>query len=232
MSFFDHYAQGKSTTAGNFIEFKMKQQLFKIIKIFLKNNTKYEILEIGPGDGQMASLFLKNDFHNYDVVEPNVLLRKKNLELGVRRAKDYFIPNLQEADNAYDLIICCDVFEHLNDSAQSQLFLNECYRVLKKNGALFICSPEYTAWKEDFFNCDFTHNNITTLNRNIQALTDINFKIINYHFIYGFFHGFIGFIISKLTSFFSFLFGNKTSNSRFYKLKLNFLKRYTVMAVK
>lgn len=108
-----------------------------------------QILELGPGMGILADLFAIAGYDEYTVVEPNPTMRQALMQRGFT-AKDYLIPSLREEDETYDLILLSNVFEHLRDTADASLFVNEAHRVLRPNGLLCIFAPDYLHWQADF----------------------------------------------------------------------------------
>lgn len=232
MAYFDHYAKGQSTGIGLMLERKTKEKEFQYLSGFLSKGKNIEILEIGPGDGGLASIFFQHGYSAYDITEPNDILREKLIQTGVRNAKKYCIPKLQEQDGSYDLIICSDVFEHLNDRNEAQLFIEEAFRVLKTDGIFFIISPDFIEWKTDFYNCDFSHNNVTTVKRTMQLFSDYNIKTLSYRYNYCCFSGFFGYIISKLIKVFTCFSTGNNPHSKFYKLRLTFLRRFAIIGMK
>lgn len=232
MAYFDHYAKGRATGIGLMLEKKTKKKEFHYIVSFLPKGRDTEILEIGPGEGGLASVFLSMGYHAYDVVEPNSLLREKLIQMGVRKAKNYYIPALQESDGLYDLIICSDVFEHLNDRNEAQLFVEEAYRVLRTNGILFIISPDYRDWKSDFFNCDFSHNHVTTVKRTMQLFADFNFSTIGYRYNYCCFSGVLAYLLGKAVKMATCFSNGNNPGSKLYKLRLTFLRRFAIIGQK
>jgi SAM-dependent methyltransferase len=231
MAFFDVFAKDKGTYFGNLIENKTKFKEFKYISRFLKHRS-IDILEIGPGQGKLANIFIKNGFTNYDVVEPNDLMRSNLISLGVRSAKNYCIPKLNEADETYDLIIITDVFEHLNDFKEGDFFITEAHRVLRKSGKLFVLSPDYIDWRKDFWNCDPSHNLVTTLRRLKMLYRDHNFKILSYKYTYAFLDGIIGYVIGKFVKLITCRSTGNSLESKIYKLRLTFLRRFSIIGKK
>jgi len=49
---------------------------------------------------------------------------------------------IPELNNSVDLIYCCHMLEHL-DKYETELFLNECHRVLKPDGVMRIVVPDF-----------------------------------------------------------------------------------------
>ena len=180
--------------------------------------------------GELAEFFLRAGYRNYVAVEPNTLMRDQVSKKGII-AKDYLIPRLLEEDNSYDVILLSDVFEHLNDTNEAKLFISEAKRVLKPGGLICIGTPDYTHWREDFFNADFSHSNITSVRRTVQMFQNNNIKIVKNVYMSGFLIGMPATILSNLVRIgFSFLHSDRTDN-KIYKLKLTFLRRFLIIGM-
>ena len=197
MGYFDHFANSPSTPIGDWITRRTKALEFSIIKNFLPNK-ECAILEIGPGNGDLVKLFLNSGYLNYTIIEPNDIMRSRFSSMGIM-CKSYTVPPLNEEDEYYDAIILVDVFEHLNDTREARLFIAEAYRVLRTKGILCIVSPDYLHWKNDFFECDYTHSNITSIRRTIQLFYNNKFQIRKYVYLSGFFQGKLATISSIIT---------------------------------
>ena len=119
--------------------YKAKSNLLKYI--ILKSNIKTgsKILEIGPGMGN--NLYLLN---NYGVVD--ILETEPEFISYLNKTHGQFInnifKNLHEILNEYDLIIMLDVLEHIEHSEE---FMNNLYKVLKKEGIIILGVPAYQA---------------------------------------------------------------------------------------
>jgi hypothetical protein len=92
----------------------------------------------------------------------------------------------------------CDVFEHLNDSREAHRFVSEAKRVLRRGGILFILSPDLMDWKEDFYNCDFSHSNPTTVRRTHQIFMNEQLTTAGFQYAYSGFQGAIGYGLSRV----------------------------------
>jgi len=231
MKYFDHFAKSKSTNIGNFFSNKKVLNEYNLINKFIKHKD-VEILEIGPGKGNLAKLFLNNNFINYDIVEPNSYMRETLENYGIRNAKSYMIPYLKEEANTYDFIIICDVFEHLNDAKEAQIFISEVKRVLKNGGYIYIFSPDLLDWEIDFWNCDFSHSNPTTVRRTIQLFYNNDISPVYWHYSYSCFNGVLGKFISSAIKLLTYFSKGNSLDSKFYKLRLTFLRRFAIIGVK
>jgi SAM-dependent methyltransferase len=232
MAFFDHFAGSSPTHVGAWLERLTKQKEQAYISRFLKSEAA-EILEIGPGQGLLAQLFIRNGFSRYDASEPNPQMNSQLSSIGVRAVSNYVVPPIQAPGCSYDALILTDVLEHLTDAESAQGVAKEAARVLRPGGILIIASPDCLDWKGDFFNCDFTHNYVTTLRRARQLLYDHGFRIAGSRYTYGPLTGIAGFIASrcvKLLTFFAS--GARSDDDKPYKLRLTFLRRFTIVGVR
>jgi SAM-dependent methyltransferase len=231
MTYFDHFASASSTVLGRWITKRTVQREFQLIRPFL-NNSSIAILEIGPGIGDLAEAFRAAGFGNYTVVEPSPSMRAAMIRKGFNASRDYLIPKLEEEDAAFDLIILCDVFEHLNDTRDAQMFLSEAQRVLKPNGALCFLLPDFLHWQSDFFNADYTHSNISTVRRLMQLFFNHGFAVKRWLYLSAFVTGWRATLLSWLIRCaLKFAKGNGM-NCRLYKLKLTFLRRFLIIGAK
>lgn len=230
MSYFDHFVQSPGTPIGDWITQRTKEREFALMHPFLPE-PGCEILEIGPGMGELAELFLHAGYHNYAVVEPNTIMRERLAARGIM-TRNYLIPHLQEEDNAYDLLILSNVFEHLNGTHEAGIFVAEARRVLRPGGLLCIVSPDYLHWKEDFFNCDFSHANVTTVRRTLQLFHNHGFRVLKYAYLSGFFTGMPATVLSHLVRAGLFFANSNGIDKKLYKLKLTFLRRFLIIGAK
>jgi|694.fasta_scaffold26246_1 SAM-dependent methyltransferase len=117
---------------------KANEDLLRIIQIKEKyfrelNRQDYRILEIGPGLGHLGKLLIENGFQYFatDIV-PDYLV-----EFPLRS----FLANVEQLpkfQNKFNLIIACDVFEHVLNEGDAILSVSES---LCDNGCLYIRSP-------------------------------------------------------------------------------------------
>ncbi len=114
----------------------------------------------------------------------------------------------------------------------SRVLTTEAWRVLQPGGILSIASPDYLHWKEDFYNCDYSHNNVTTVRRTLQLLHNSGFQVLKHVYLSGFFTGRPATLASYLVRW-RLLFANSNRLDRkLYKLKLDFLRRFIVIGEK
>jgi SAM-dependent methyltransferase len=226
MPCYDHYATQFSTAIGGWISRRAKRCQLAVIRRFMKD-PDCQILEVGPGFGELAELFLQAGYRNYTAVEPNLVLRTRLSERGIR-TKDYRLPYLEEGDSAYDAIVLFHVFEHLNGSQEAQLFLSEARRVLRPRGLLCLLAPDYLHSGRDFYNVDYTHNNVTTVRRVSQLFQDNGFRVVDCVYFSGFFTGPPATLISTLVRYGLFFSSGNDLSDRLYRLKTTFLRSFLI----
>ena len=230
MSYFDHFADPGTTRIGNWIVKRTTQTEFRLMHPYLRD-PKIAILEIGPGMGGLGGKFLESGYRNYTGIEPNLRMRERLARRGFV-VKNYLVPPIKEPDNEYDFIVLSNVFEHFNDTRDALSFMAEAHRVLKLGGRVCIFSPDYLHWKEEFFNSDYTHSNVTSVRRTIQLFHDSGFRVSHYAYLSGFFTGFIATLISQLTNIFLHYADSNGLDKKYFKLKTTFLRRFIVIGEK
>lgn len=93
---------------------------------------KAAVLDAGAGDGRYKDLFTHTNYQATDFCQVD-----KPYVMG---KLDYIadLKFLAAADSTYDLIVCSQVLEHINEPQQA---LSELYRVLKPGGQLWLSAP-------------------------------------------------------------------------------------------
>jgi SAM-dependent methyltransferase len=230
--FFSHFSSGAPTRFGGFLIKKTVEAQFSFLAPYLLMDRNCSILEIGPGRGEFASLFLKAGYTNYSVVEPDDTLRALCESLPIVKAYKDLVPPLPVEDSSQDLIIMCDVFEHVNDAATAVAVIKDIRRCLKPGGLFFVLSPDYLHWGPDFYNCDYSHSNPTTIRRTSQIFENVGLKNIGHTYHYCFLSGFIGFVAGTLVKGVTAPFRSlgASNNSKVYRLRLCFLRRFLLIA--
>ena len=106
------------------------------IKVIQKHMKKYKVKDCWEMSTYGATLsFLERTFKNVYKTEYSAKYKSGQIVNNVR-IED--VQNLSFKSNSLDLITCNGVFEHVYDSSKG---FNECFRVLRNNGALIFTVP-------------------------------------------------------------------------------------------
>lgn len=119
---------------------------YEITKKYLDKyiTKKSNILDIGGGPGKY-SFYLKNKGHSVSILD----LSSENINFAKLKAKEY---NLELDDyihgnvldinfienESFDIVLCLGPLYHIIDNEKQVKAINECLRVLKSNGIIFI----------------------------------------------------------------------------------------------
>jgi hypothetical protein len=127
-----------------------------------------------------------------------------------------------------------NVMEHMNGLEQALDTACQVRRVLNPGGKFLIHSPDYLSWRGHFFNCDFSHNYVTTRRRLDQLLVNAGYSGIRSGYMSGPFQGAAAVILSAVAS--RMPFGAMEALSpccpvcrRLYKLQLTFSRRVLIL---
>ncbi|WP_406657588.1 class I SAM-dependent methyltransferase [Methanolobus sp. ZRKC2] len=238
MAFYDHFSQKEKmpTKAGLKLVKLQNKRIYKILSGFV-NKKEIDILEIGPGRGAFAEE-CKINKAEYVAIEINQKLASDLSANGIDIVKSK-VPPLPFKPDTFDVVYMNQVFEHMNDIDMAQQMIDECNRILKKDGLLCIISPDYLVWKEEFFNGDYTHNFITTARRLEEIYYDHNLRVANISYICG---PFFGDMFTWLLGFFNGLLMRQKfihritfgliSTEKVYKARTTFFRSVMVVGVK
>jgi 2-polyprenyl-3-methyl-5-hydroxy-6-metoxy-1,4-benzoquinol methylase len=121
--------------------------LKKKIAVLSEARGKGTVLDIGCGNGVMLSIFEEAGWRTFGV-EPD--------EIAARQAKgllkgDVFPGTLFEAKypaNYFDMVTLVQVLEHMPDPIA---ILQECLKILKKNGILIVGVPNFDSYDSNIF---------------------------------------------------------------------------------
>lgn len=230
MPYFDHFIQPETTRLGHWLVGRVARAEFHLLRPYLPSHT-CQILEVGPGTGTLADILSNAGWSNYKIIEPNTIMFQSLLARGYH-GDQYLAPPFKEADTSVDVIIASNVFEHMNGALQASQFIEESHRILRPNGLLCLMAPDYLHWQADFFNADYTHNNITTARRVVQEFSNAGFRVELCTYLSGFVTGWPATICSNLTRLFMAPISSNGLDSKLYKLKLSLLRRYLIIGRK
>lgn len=229
--FFDHFSQDKTTKIGMWLTRTSHLRIFKCTQL----TCGCSVLEIGPGRGVFADICLKQGVE-YFAIEPNQQMADCLEQRGANVVRA-MVPPLPPLDNKFDVAVMISVMEHMNGMGDALEITRQIRRLLKPKGKFVIYSPDYLNWRLNFFNCDFSHNYVTTLRRLRQLLHSAGFKNIKACYVSGPLTGAACFFVTALVSRLPFrllnaLFPNSMVFHKLYKLQLTFLKNVLIFGEK
>ena len=191
---------------GGFTRYPVDVFMKKISSTKISNNIK--VLDVGAGNKPY-----KNLFNNclYESCDHDVISKKLNINDDDKHTFYCDITKkIPKPDNYYDLIICNEVMEHLNEPYSA---LQEFYRILRPKGTLVITAPQCHGLHQE------PHNYFNYLSYGLEyLLKKSNFVNIEIKPLGGTFH-----LLGKLlnNSFNILLFREKKINKiLFYPLEL------------
>lgn len=159
------------------------------VKNLAGDNHLKKILDVGCGTGKLVMYLNKFGFKAYGC-DPYVQETFSASHLKPIRDNIFVnasATNLPFSKNSFDMVTLISVIEHLQKKEVAK-FVIEAKRILKKNGYIFIVTPNYNSiWrkllgKKWFGYSDPTHINFYTPASLSKLLKKNNFKTINFHF--------------------------------------------------
>ena len=103
--------------------------------VYLKRESPYNILEIGPGPGAFVKVWIESfEKSSYSVIEPDKSCYDDLKRLGVKIIEN----EIKKVEENYDFIIISHVLEHVTNPKD---FLAPFIKQLKKGGYLFVEVP-------------------------------------------------------------------------------------------
>jgi len=153
------------------LKYHTKNYLFKrLVSNFNKKIEEYlnlipkeskDVLEIGVGEGQImsicGSIFPNSNLIAADIAVGILEVAKSNLKhLNNIVFQKEDVINMTFEDCSFDLIVCCEVLEHVPDYTSG---LHEIFRCLKPGG-YFLCSvPNEPIWRiSNMARCSYLKN--------------------------------------------------------------------------
>jgi len=228
-AFFDHLRKAEQPTG---LGLRFVRRASRRILEFADVAPGSSVLEIGPGRGEFAELCLAQKM-DYRAVEPNAGLAEALRQKGanVLCAK---VPPLPALDRKFDLVVMVNVMEHMNGLEQALDSACQIKSVLKPGGKFLIHSPDYLSWRSQFFNCDFSHNYVTTRRRLDQLLVNAGYDGVRSRYMSGPLIGAGAVILSAFASHMPFgaleaLFPSCPVCNRLYKLQLTLSRRVLIL---
>jgi SAM-dependent methyltransferase len=231
-AFFDHFSRGdKPTKTGTRLVKALAGKIFQYSQIAPGGS----ILEIGPGRGDFADICLEKGLEYY-AVEPNEQMASSLEKRGANVIRA-IVPPLPAIDKQFDAVVMLAVMEHMNGMQDALQITRQIKEILKPKGKFVICSPDYLNWRHNFFNCDFSHNYVTTRRRLKQLLMNAGFENIKSCHLSSPFTGIPCFLFTAIVSWLPFgllnaMFADSKLCYKLYKIQLTFLRKVLILGEK
>ncbi|OGZ34756.1 MAG: hypothetical protein A2174_02315 [Candidatus Portnoybacteria bacterium RBG_13_41_18] len=123
---------------------RIQQRYEELILSLLEKNSSARFLDCGCDDGSLTMRFAeKIGAKEIFGIEINEEQRKKSFKKGIQALRGDLNKNFDFPDNYFDVICSNQVIEHLYDTDN---FLAESMRVLKKGGYIVCCTENLSSW--------------------------------------------------------------------------------------
>jgi len=201
MPFYDNYFS-RSASISRMGERIIAREVQNRIHLAQKLSHKavLKTLEFGPGRGHFAKKVLSLGWE-YRAIDgsPSVLrlLRADGIEV----VQAFVPPMPKETGEGYDLVLMEHFLEHMDSPASARELVDSVYQSLSHNGLIFIVAPDFMVHRSNFWDGDYTHAFVTTVQRLRQLLLDCNYKVCytGYETL-GIQNTFVSWLISELTN--------------------------------
>lgn len=193
----------------------------------LSPNSK--ILEIGPGEGFFAQYCTDNNY-DYTFIEEN---KKTAIDLATRGYKALYISHAPPITTSrkFDLIYIGMVLEHTKDHQEAYKLLQDAYSVLAPGGKCVVLVPDITSWKQDFYDCDYTHSYPTSPSRLLQMVDDIGVSKSSCKSLYGLLPTIVGLPLQCLIKLFMTPLRTLWPNSRYLRKIITLCNRNILLVL-
>ncbi|HUE99650.1 MAG TPA: class I SAM-dependent methyltransferase [Anaerolineales bacterium] len=201
MPFYDNYfSRSESISrAGTKIIAREVQNRIRLSQE-LSSQSTLKTLEFGPGRGHFARAVLSLGWE-YRAVDGSASVSRLLREEGIEVIQAFVPPMPEDAGGGYDLVLMEHFIEHMDSPASARDLVDSVHRSLSERGLILIVSPDYLAHRSNFWDCDYTHSFVTTIQRLRQLLLDCNYEVryAGYETL-GIQNAFATWLISELTN--------------------------------
>lgn len=166
----------------------------------LSNKTALKTLEFGPGRGHFAKKVLSLGWE-YRAIDGSPYVLRLLREYGIEVIEAFVPPMPKDTGEGYDLVLMEHFLEHMESPAAARELMDAVYQSLSQNGLIFIVAPDFLVHRSNFWDGDYTHSFVTTLQRLRQLLLDCNYDVCytGYETL-GIQNTFVNWFISELTN--------------------------------
>ena len=176
MAVYDGFAGRHRIRAGAIIKAQQNQKIFELGLTHCQAHD-LRVLDIGPGDGQIATLSQRGQLP-YVAVEGSPALAEMLKLRGLEVHESYVPPLPSGVTGQFSTCFLLHVLEHMPDyRAASQLF-QQVHDALLPGGTFVVACPDFSSWGSDFYDCDYSHGFPLTRRRLNQIALDHDFEVV------------------------------------------------------
>lgn len=157
------------------------------VKKLMKENKLKKVIDVGCGTGLLVKFLNDNHFQAVGVDSSRQAVQAAQKNVGGKNIILAKATNLPFDDESFDLVTSISMIEHLTLKDAGN-FIKEARRVLKKDGFIFLVTPNFSTplriiyGKKWFAYKDPTHINFFTPISLSSLLKEKGFKNINFNF--------------------------------------------------
>jgi SAM-dependent methyltransferase len=177
MAVYDQYSGRKRIKLGVILKRIQNRRFIALARRF-SSSPRTRVLEIGPGDGDIAHLSVSAGW-NYAAVEGSARVSEALRGQGLEVTQAYVPPLPHGLRVPYDCCFLLHVLEHMSGPQVASELLSQIFSVLAPGGVLVVACPDYHRWGSDFFDCDYTHTYPVTRRRLAQMAADHGFEMVH-----------------------------------------------------
>jgi len=202
MPFYDNYFS-RSAPISRIGERIVSREVQNRVRLAQKLSKKpvLKTLELGPGRGYFAKSVLSLGWE-YRAVDASPSVSRLLRQDGIEVLQAFVPPMPKEIGEGYDLVLMEHFLEHMDSPASARELVESIYQSLSQKGLIFIVTPDFLVHRSNFWDCDYTHSFVTTLQRLRQLLLDCNYEVCytGYETL-GIQNPFVSWFISEMTNF-------------------------------
>jgi SAM-dependent methyltransferase len=200
MPFYDNYFSRSDSISGVGKQIIAREVQNRIrLSQTLSQRSTLKTLEFGPGRGHFARAVRALGWP-YCAVDGSPAVTNLLREEGIDVIQAIVPPVPSQIGDGYDLVLMEHFIEHMDSPATARGLLDAVHDALAEEGLVLIVSPDYLAHGSNFWDCDYTHSFVTTIQRLRQLLLDSGYEVryAGYETL-GIQNSFVTWLISVLT---------------------------------
>jgi SAM-dependent methyltransferase len=169
-------------------------------------------------------------------IEPNEAMAVALEQKGAKVIRTT-VPPLPALDRKFDAVVMLSVMEHMNTFPDAMEVTRQVRDVLQPGGLFVVYSPDYLNWRLSFFNCDSSHNYVTSRRRLTQLLVNNGFQDYKSCHLSGPVSGCLCFLMTAVGARLPFavlnaMFPRSKIVYKLYKIQISFLRKVLVVGKK